>query len=615
MNHKLLDTINITGYVPVGYGNDRVYNMAEQFIKSLSLSSVPHDQINYLARPVLHSDGSTIDWEIPFDSKKADGSYMKVKWTAATPEERAAALSKLNEFERNLIIAANESRRTKEDTLFVSFLSGDQSSRKLNAIHFPGKEYVYIVDGLPVVTMWGFLKDNNNTEVLPFNRLKEVVPNYTGGAYFTPPPRPEAPVPPAAPVAEAAPAAAAAAPAQEPVQQGSACTRHRCCAPFLAGGIFAGHTLCWLIFFLLLLLLLIPLLIWLLWKYFGLFAGLLNPWFGAPDLPAPDLNPPGIEAPLDPAQDKVAEEPPAEEPLPEEPLGNAGSSVPAAGLNGGGIGGSAGGPGAGGAGGVGAPGAGGAGGVGAPGAGGAGDVGAPGAGGASDVGAPGAGGAGGVGAPGAGGAGDVGAPGAGGAGDAGAPGSGGAGDAGAAAPGRLPPPDPAMPAQQDTAAAKAAERQAAIDAARAAEEQALNPNAARKPVAPPDPVMPSGAQSLSFDKQELQSKGVSVLNGDWNTRSPLMDSANGKPLQMAYKFNDGKGEITVTRPNGAKCTAPITAALKGQDVVIENGGKAVCPDNSTYQLPQVKCTPDTNGKVNCTGQNGNQRFPITLFSK
>ena len=106
MNHKLLDTINITGYVPVGYGNDRVYNMAEQFIKSLSLSSVPHDQINYLARPVLHSDGRTIDWEIPFDSKKADGSYMKVKWTAATPEERAAALSKLNEFERNLIIAA-----------------------------------------------------------------------------------------------------------------------------------------------------------------------------------------------------------------------------------------------------------------------------------------------------------------------------------------------------------------------------------------------------------------------------------------------------------------------------------------------------------------------------
>lgn len=580
MNHKLLDTINITGYVPVGYGNDRVYNMAEQFIKSLSLSSVPHDQINYLARPVLHSDGSTIDWEIPFDSKKADGSYMKVKWTAATPEERAAALSKLNEFERNLIIAANESRRTKEDTLFVSFLSGDQSSRKLNAIHFPGKDYVYIVDGLPVVTMWGFLKDNNDTEVLPFNRLKEEVPKYTGGAYFTPPPRPEPPVPPAAPAPAAAPAAAAAAPAQEPVQQGNACTRHRCCAPFLAGGIFAGHTLCWLIFFLLLLLLLIPLLIWLLWKYFGLFAGLLNPWFGAPDLPVPDLNPPGIEAPLDPAQDKAAEEPPAEEPLPEEPLpeeslGNAGSSVPAAGLNGGGSGGAAGGPGAGGAGGAGA------------GAGGAGDAGGPGAGGAD----------------------------AGGAGDAGGPGAGGAGAGGAAGPGKLPPPDPAMPAQQDAAAAKAAERQAAIDAARAAEEQALNPNAARKPVAPPDPVMPSGAQSLSFDKQELQSKGVSVLNGDWNTRSPLMDSANGKPLQMAYKFNDGKGEITVTRPNGAKCTAPITAALKGQDVVIENGGKAVCPDNSTYQLPQVKCTPDTNGKVNCTGQNGNQRFPITLFSK
>ena len=612
MDNKVLKTGSISDFTPIGYREQLVFLNAESFITTLRINNFTRE-VEYLATPIPQKNNSVIDWEIPFKSDDTGGNYKVIKWSAASPEEKSAALTKLNDFEYRLEeLATRLGRASGEDKhskQLYNYLTGDDGNQLLPAIHFPDKDCVFIVNGKPVITFWGFIKEGHDLYNSPFDCLNDAPSVSPVTAKFTSAPAPEKMSSPEPAVAKAAPAAAAAAPAQEPVQQGSACTRHKCCAPFLAGGIFAGHTLCWLIFFLLLLLLLIPLLTWLLWKYFGLFAGLLNPWFGAPELPAPDLNPPGIEAPLDPAQDKAAEEPPAEEPLPEEPLpeeplGNAGSSVPAAGLNGGGIGGSAGGPGAGGAGGVGAPDAGGAGGVGAPGAGGAGDA----------V-APGAGGAGGVGAPGPGGAGDAGAPGAGGAGEAGAPGAGGAGDAGAAAPGRIPPPDPAMPAQQDTAAAKAAERQAAIDAARAAEEQALNPNAARKPVAPPDPVMPSGAQSLSFDKQELQSKGVSVLNGDWNTRSPLMDSANGKPLQMAYKFNDGKGEITVTRPNGAKCTAPITAALKGQDVVIENGGKAVCPDNSTYQLPQVKCTPDTNGKVNCTGQNGNQRFPITLFSK
>ncbi|MCK0534000.1 MULTISPECIES: hypothetical protein [unclassified Anaerobiospirillum] len=599
MDQKLLVTIDTTNFVAVGYGNDRVYKMAEQFIKSLALSSVPEEQINYLARPVLHSDEVTIDWKIPFDSTKSDGSYSIVKWTSATPAERADALQKIREFERNLHTYSKEAWRTKEDTLFVNFLIGEQSSRKLNAIHFPGKEYVYIVDGKPVITMWGFLKDSNDPAVLPSSRLQEEIPKFTGGASFTPPPPPSAPAPEPAPFSPP-PEPPRQEPQPAPVEQGNACTRHRCCAPFIAGGIFAGHTLCWVIFFLLLLLLLIPLLIWLLWKYFGLFAGLLNPLFGAPDLPVPDLNPPAVEAPaVDlsapdlPAADLTAPDLPSVDlPAVDLPEVNVNGNGPSMSLSGG-DGGMPAGNGM--------------------------DAGNMPMGGGMPAGSGASGAAGGAGASGAaGGAGASGAAdGSGAAGTADTGGAAGASDAGQSGP--LPPPDPQMPAQQSpqaaVEAARAAERQAAIDAARAAEEQALNPNAPARPVAPPDPVMPAGTKGLSFSSKDLQNQGVSVLNGDWNTRSPLMDSANGKPLQMAYKFNDGKGEITVTRPNGAKCTAPISAAVKGKDIVIENGGKAVCPDNSTYQLPQVKCTPDASGKVSCTGQNGNQRFPITLYSR
>ena len=92
------------------------------------------------------------------------------------------------------------------------------------------------------------------------------------------------------------------------------------------------------------------------------------------------------------------------------------------------------------------------------------------------------------------------------------------------------------------AAARAAEQQAGIDAARAAENQGGTAGGAVPPELP--------ALGMSKTNGSVASQGVKLFDGDWQTKSPLMDSANGRPLQMSYNFKDGKGQVTVTRPDG-----------------------------------------------------------------
>ena len=184
----------------------------------------------------------------------------------------------------------------------------------------------------------------------------------------------------------------------------------------------------------------------------------------------------------------------------------------------------------------------------------------------------------------------------------------------APAPGAAPNQGLAAAARQEALkAAREAERQAAIEAARAAENQAQGK--APEIVPPTLSGLPSGAKTLSFNQESLAKQGSSVFDGNWKTKSPLMDSTNGRPLQMSYDFKDGQGQVTVTRPDGSKCVAPSSATVVNNSVEVTNSGRAICPDKSTYNLPKIKCSDAGNGSVNCQGQAGSQHFPVTFYQK
>lgn len=695
MKNTQLNSGRISDFIPIGQDGQPIYLNAEAFRAALAINPmVGEERVKCLAIPRLRADGQSIDWYVAFPPQSTDGQYHVVTWANATPAERQAALARLHDFEQCLKRLGQDLSRRSGDhksRLFARYLTGQNSVQNLPAIHFPSHEYVYIVDGIPVITFWGFCSKDDRLDQSPFYSLTQPIPQ--PAASFA---QSAEPAPAAAPYTAAAAPAAAAATTTE--------TRHHCILP---------TWLLWLLGGLLLLLLLLWLLWWLLPR-FGFFGGATSVFDGSYD-------PPAIEAPVDPTNNAAPAEqlaPNADEishdqgvlletvpydvtavqdaTTPEEvqalleaPVINeqmhdtqttnrdvlvvypdvvgadsgsgSGSATglgmgmgpdPAAGL---------------------APSTGPDTGMGigpepaagldpstgtAPSMGTGPDSGMgladtpvldPSAGDTSmNMGA---------------GSGDnmamdptapdmQGGPGI--QGDPsmqGQQGQQGQPDAqiplepiGNAANGAngMTPPDPLAnltPEQKaEIAEAQIAEQvasgqmtpeegAAAIEAARAAAANAAGNggtagtagNASGQGNGPnwvgsnTNNSSMSVANPMSFTQQDLAQKGNNVINGKWTTRSGLMDSTNGRPLQLGYEFANGKGQAVVTRPDGTRCVTDVSSVVQGSTVNIDSPARALCADGSSYQVPPVKCVLNTEGQVECLGVHGGKSFPIQFY--
>ena len=645
MQNALLNSGKISDYVPIGQDGQPVYRNAEAFLAALNIHKMVGPELTrHLARPKIAADNNTIDWYIPFAPKNEDGQYRIVTWQAATPQEQEQARSQLRHLEQVLKrvgVALGNHQAQGTSQLFAHYLTGQNSVQQLPAIHFPSNDCVFIVDGVPVITFWGFTKNGAPMEQSPFASLKGAgtVPPYgaaaagTVGAGFA-----------------SGPAQAAVPPQQEPQQEDR--SRNKGC--LLAWPM-------WLLWLLLLLLLL--LLLWWLWPWLW---GLLASLFGFKvAVPSANLNGPDV------VQEMPLTAPPLEtaEPVlpganndaiyldPNDPtvtLNGAESSTSSSNSSnsdhssyshssdhsssssdhssavsntdhssstliidrtGGEL---------------------------------------PAVSGEIPLNEPGA-------VPDA--AGEMPAV----AGSGELPLTGFSGEVPPADPmmpqmGELVPPetmqaleeaaqaaqafdpnmpqdpgaqvppepnmpqssqtppdpnmpqtpsDPTMPQTQPDPLANPGltpEQEAAIEAARAAEAAAANNSG----VVPPQPAVPEN--SLNFNEQALAQQGPSVLNGAWNTRSGLMDRATGTPLQLGYSFSGDQGQVTVTRPDGVKCVAQTAATVAGSGVNITTQGNAVCPDGKSYRMPEVKCEPQGDGTVRCTGHYGSYSFPIQFYN-
>lgn len=590
MQNAHLKSGKISDYVPIGQDGQPVYRNAEAFMAALAINpNVGPNFTRHLARPKIAADGNTIDWYIPFNPTNPDGQYRIVTWQAATPEEQAQARAQLSNFELVLKrVGADLARHSSvgSSKLFASYLTGQSSVQQLPAIHFPNNDCLFIVDGVAVITFWGFTENGAPMEQSPFASLNAA-------------PKGAAPLG-TAPLGAGQANAAAAAPSQR------------------KGCLFAiPPLLLWLLLGLLLLLLLWWLLPWL----WGLIMSLFNPNVNVgvqgnvndpanldpgtavvneattvvpgdtlnvvgPDgstilldpadpnvtLQAPDLPPAGTDVvtitqvpigaePVDGAL--ATPDPLSEVTVPADDAALAEGQIPADGVA------LAEGP-------------------------------MP----PEGVIAP----------------------------DGALPAAG-----QVAAEGQLPaegqepasgltPPDPLanmgkeapnqgmVPPDPLANPGLTPEQEEAIAAARAAEAAALgNGESAQNTQVPPEVTL--NEQSLAFSEQALAKQGASVLNGAWNTRSGLMDSATGTPLQMGYSFDGNKGQVTVTRPDGVKCVAATNATVDGSAVNITTQGRALCPDGRSYQMPAVKCQPQGNGSVRCTGSYGSHSFPIQFYAQ
>lgn len=143
MAGALLRSGSLSEFHPLGAVGKPVYSAASQ-LRATIRRLYGQDVADFFAIPQRHDQGDVIDWYAP-----QSGSV--VPWSAATPEERAEAVAALDAARLQL---AAESAALQADT--------ETSERKVfgrllaQATRIPGDEYIYLVNGRPVMTFWGF---------------------------------------------------------------------------------------------------------------------------------------------------------------------------------------------------------------------------------------------------------------------------------------------------------------------------------------------------------------------------------------------------------------------------------------------------------------------------
>lgn len=167
MAKTLLRSGNLDDYQAVGGGGQAVFDSALQIRETLRLRK-QQAMVDCLAIPQINDNGDRVDWYSPIEGKA-------VAWKAADEEARFRALRYLGSMLENAATLSRKSLQSGKTSLqlFGSLLE--------KAIQFPGENHVFLVDGKPVITFWGFvnLNENPRADVLDCLSIADVPPVVT----------------------------------------------------------------------------------------------------------------------------------------------------------------------------------------------------------------------------------------------------------------------------------------------------------------------------------------------------------------------------------------------------------------------------------------------------
>jgi len=158
----LLRSGSLDDFQAVGGGGQTVFHSALQVRETLRLRK-QNALVDCLAIPQLNDEGDRVDWYSPID-----GTAMS--WKAADETSRTRALHYLE--------GLQESART----LSKKCLQSDKTAQQLfgalldKSLQFPGENHLFLVDGKPVISFWGFVNLNEGAREDVFDCLRYVEP-------------------------------------------------------------------------------------------------------------------------------------------------------------------------------------------------------------------------------------------------------------------------------------------------------------------------------------------------------------------------------------------------------------------------------------------------------
>ncbi|MDF7671035.1 SrfA family protein [Orbaceae bacterium ESL0721] len=144
------------------------------------------------------------------------------------------------------------------------------------------------------------------------------------------------------------------------------------------------------------------------------------------------------------------------------------------------------------------------------------------------------------------------------------------------------------------------------------QENTANKNGANNQLIDPNAAT-TADNKLALPADAMTQGSTKFLNGSWTVGGGIQDKTTGKPLRLQYDFNQGNGEVTLTRSDGVKCVGNIGSNIAQSQLNITSNAEAQCSDNSKYQLPKIQCAAGKNSSADCQGfYDSGSKFPITI---
>lgn len=178
MAKTLLRSGNLDDFQAVGGGGQAVFESALQIREALRLRK-QQAIVDCLAIPQVNDGGDRVDWYSP-----VDGSVTS--WKAANEDDRYRALRYL---ENTLASVESLSKKCLQSPKTAQQLFGSLLSK---AFQFPGENFLFLVDGKPVISFWGFVNLNENAREDVLDCLREsLIPEPAPIVIEGPEPEPE----------------------------------------------------------------------------------------------------------------------------------------------------------------------------------------------------------------------------------------------------------------------------------------------------------------------------------------------------------------------------------------------------------------------------------------
>ncbi|EPC4044046.1 SrfA family protein [Enterobacter mori] len=178
MAKTLLRSGNLDDFQAVGGGGQAVFESALQIREALRLRK-QQAIVDCLAIPQVNDGGDRVDWYSPVDGTVSS-------WKAAEEDERYRALRYL---ENTLASVESLSKKCLQSPKTAQQLFGSLLSK---TFQFPGENFLYLVDGKPVICFWGFVNLNENARGDVLDCLREsLIPEPALVVIDDPEPEPE----------------------------------------------------------------------------------------------------------------------------------------------------------------------------------------------------------------------------------------------------------------------------------------------------------------------------------------------------------------------------------------------------------------------------------------